>query len=159
MDHYETVCRAHHISLPETFNFGRDVVDHMARDKDKIALIWCNDCNTERILTFQEISESSNQVANWLIEQGVSQGDRVIVMLPRIPEWQICLTACLKLGAVPIPCITMLTEKDIAYRMDHSGAAAVITTAAETASFRPMCPHLKLHLQSVGRLRVGRITG
>ena len=96
----------------------------MARDKDKIALIWCNDSNTERILTFQEIADSSNQVANWLIEQGVSQGDRVIVMLPRIPEWQICLTACLKLGAVPIPCITMLTEKDIAYRMDHSGAAA-----------------------------------
>ncbi len=146
MDHYESVCRSHHNSLPETFNFGRDVVDHMARDKDKIALIWCNDCNTERILTFQEIAESSNQVANWLIEQDVSQGDRVIVMLPRIPEWQICLTACLKLGAVPIPCITMLTEKDIAYRMDHSGAAAVITTAAETAKFQTYVPTLKAAL-------------
>ena len=146
MDHYESVCRSHHISLPETFNFGQDVVDRMARNKDKIALIWCNDYNTERVLTFQEIADSSNQVANWLIEQDVSQGDRVIVMLPRIPEWQICLTACLKLGAVPIPCITMLTEKDIAYRMDHSGAAAVITTAAETSKFQTYLPTLKAAL-------------
>jgi len=142
MDHYESVCRSHRASLPETFNFGRDVVDQMARNKDKIALIWCNDCNTERVFTFQEIADSSNQVANWLIEQDVSQGDRVIVMLPRIPEWQICLTACLKLGAVPIPCITMLTEKDIAYRMDHSGAAAVITTTAETSKFQTYLPTL-----------------
>ena len=45
-----------------------------------------------------------------LRRQGVAKGDRVIVMLPRIPEWQIALIACLKLGAVVIPCIEMLTR-------------------------------------------------
>ena len=146
MDHYSTICKSHPTSLPETFNFGRDVVDNMAQYMDKIALIWCNDRNTERVLTFQDIADSSNQVANWLVEQDVSRGDRIIVMLPRIPEWQICLTACLKLGAVPIPCITMLTEKDVAFRMDHSGAAAVITTGAETAKFQTYLPTLKAGL-------------
>ncbi len=142
MDRYESICRSHHPSLPETFNFGRDVVDQFARDKQKIALIWCNSENTERLLTFHDVSCQSAQVANWLSAQGICAGQRVIVMLPRIPEWQICLTACLKLGAVPIPCITMLTEKDVAYRMDHSGAVAVITSTAESGKFEPYLPTL-----------------
>jgi hypothetical protein len=49
--------------------------------------------------------------------------DRVIVLLPRIPEWQISMVACLKAGAIPIPCIEMLTAKDIAFRVRDSGAA------------------------------------
>ncbi len=154
MDRYESICRSHHPSLPETFNFGRDVVDQFARDKQKIALIWCNSENTERLLTFHDVSCQSAQVANWLSAQGICAGQRVIVMLPRIPEWQICLTACLKLGAVPIPCITMLTEKDVAYRMDHSGAVAVITTTAESGKFEPYLPTLKAAL-AVGEAVAG----
>ncbi|GIT48791.1 MAG: hypothetical protein Ct9H300mP14_07190 [Gammaproteobacteria bacterium] len=30
MDHYSAICKSHPNSLPETFNFGRDVVDNMA---------------------------------------------------------------------------------------------------------------------------------
>ena len=57
------------------------------------------------------------------------------MMLPRIAEWQIALTACLKLGAVPIPCITMLTGRDVAWRVRHSGASAAITMSGETSKF------------------------
>ncbi|GIT48790.1 MAG: hypothetical protein Ct9H300mP14_07180 [Gammaproteobacteria bacterium] len=48
----------------------------------------------------------------------------------------------------------MLTEKDVAFRMDHSGAAAVITTGAETAKFQTYLPTLKQDLQSVGCCRL-----
>jgi len=131
MSHYESVRRSHRLDLPATFNFGRDVVDRFARDPNKIALIWCDAAGHERVLTFADIARRSNQVANWLSAQGIGRGDRVIVMLPRIPEWQICLTACFKVGAVPIPCITMLTEKDVTYRVNHSQAIAVITVAEQ----------------------------
>ena len=140
MNHYESVCRSHRLDLPATFNFGRDVVDRFARDSNKIALIWCDAAGHERVLTFSDIARRSNQVANWLSAQGIGCGDRVIVMLPRIPEWQICLTACFKVGAVPIPCITMLTEKDVTYRVNHSQAIAVITVADQ-------CPKFNDHLR------------
>ena len=146
MNHYESVCRSHRLDLPATFNFGRDVVDWFAKDPDKIALIWCDAADCERVLTFADIARSSNQVANWLAGQGIRQGDRVIVMLPRIPEWQICLTACFNLGAVPIPCITMLTVKDIAYRVEHSQAVAVITIAEQCSKFKDHLPALKAKL-------------
>ena len=135
MDDYGRAFAGHRLESPAAFNFGADVVDVWARDPSKLALVWCDAGGNERRLTFDDVSRASNRVANRLAARGVAQGDRVVVMLPRIPEWQVALTACLKLGAIPIPCITMLTERDVAYRVRHSGAAAAITLSGETGKF------------------------
>ncbi|AWZ01984.1 acetyl-coenzyme A synthetase [Rhodobiaceae bacterium] len=135
MEDYVTTKEAFEWRLPDTFNFGGEVVDYWAEDKDRLALIWLNDKGEEKRFTFDDIKKRSNQLANLLTERGIGKGDRVIVMLPRLPEWQIATVACHKVGAVPIPCVTMLTEKDLSYRADHSGARAVITTADNTHKF------------------------
>ena len=126
---YETARREFSWDVPSTFNFGADVVDSWAEDPTRPALIWCNDKGEERRFSFADIRRLSNRAANLLRSQGVKRGDRVRVMLPRIPEWQISMVACLKLGAIPVPCITMQTARDIAYRAGHSGAVAAIPTA------------------------------
>ena len=135
MDDYERAVASHRLEAPPAFNFGAEVVDTWARDPSRLALIWCDARGNERRLTFDDVARASNRVANRLAAHGVSKGERVIVMLPRVPEWQIALTACFKVGAIPIPCITMLTERDVAYRVEHSGATAAITTSAETGKF------------------------
>lgn len=114
--------------VPDTFNFAVDVVDALAADEGRLALLWCDALGNEERLTFADVSRRSSRLASTLARRGVTKGDRVIVMLPRRPEWQIAMTACLKLGAVVVPCITMLTERDLAYRLEHSGARGVITT-------------------------------
>ena len=133
---YEEVYRRFEYDIPPTFNFGRDVVDRWAEDPDKLALLWSNASGVLRRLTFDDVRIASNRLANMLDEEGLRPGDRVIVQLPRLPEWQIALTACLKVGAVPVPCITMLTGKDVAYRVDHSGARAAITLSEEVGKFQ-----------------------
>lgn len=120
---------------PERFNFAVDVVDRWASDPDKLALIATNEAGDIERFSFADISRLSCQLSNLLQAKGVSQGDRVIIMLPRIPQWQIAMVAVLRMGAVPIPCITMLTGKDLAYRAEHSGAVAVITLASESDKF------------------------
>lgn len=120
---------------PTEFNFAADVVDRWARDPDRLALIAVDAAGTERRFTFAEVSRRAAQLANLLAELGVEQGDRLIVMLPRIPEWQIAMVAATRMGAVPIPCITMLTASDLAYRVEHAGAKGVITTADEVEKF------------------------
>ncbi len=123
-------------NLPETFNFGRDVVDDWAaRTPEREALIWCDDSGRQERYTFGDISRQSSQAANLLQACGVKKGDRVIVMLPRIPQWQLVMVACTKLGAIPIPCIDMLTEKDVTYRARHAGATAAVTTSENTGKF------------------------
>ena len=135
MTDYAATCRAHRLEAPARFNFGRDVVDAWAAGPARLALIWCNAQGEERRFTFDDIRRLSNRLANWLAARGVARGERVMVMLPRVPEWQIAVVACLKLGAVPIPCITMLTDRDLAFRIEHAGAVAAITTSAETGKF------------------------
>jgi acyl-coenzyme A synthetase/AMP-(fatty) acid ligase len=135
MSDYERTFREHRTTVPETFNFGHDVVDAWARDPERMALLWCDADGNERRLSFAEVAEESDRVAAWLAARGVQRGERVIVMLPRIPEWQISMVACLKLGAVPIPCITMLTRRDVAYRVRHSGAVAAITVPEASDRF------------------------
>jgi acyl-coenzyme A synthetase/AMP-(fatty) acid ligase len=136
MENYDETVRTFSWELPDTFNFGADVVDRQAEHNDKPALIWCNDSGDERRFNFSDIRRLSNQLANLLVRQGIRKGDRVIVMLPRIPEWQISMVACLKIGAIPIPCVEMLTAKDIAFRLRDSGAAGAITTLANIDKFQ-----------------------
>jgi acyl-coenzyme A synthetase/AMP-(fatty) acid ligase len=153
MPTYDSARRAFRWQVPEQFNFGRDVIDAWARvQPDHPALVWCDDDGHKRRLTYSEVSRLSNRMANALCRAGVGKGDRVIVMLPRIPEWQIAMVGCLKLGAVPIPCIDMLTERDIAYRAENADAVAAITTAANTAKFAG-APSL------IGRFAIGGADG
>ncbi|MFN8627095.1 MAG: AMP-binding protein [Candidatus Binatia bacterium] len=132
---YDQACRDFHWEIPPTFNFGADVVDRWAEDATRLALIWCNDRDEERRLTFADIRRASNQFANLLQRRGVGKGDRVLVMLPRIPAWQVAMVGCLKLGAVPVPCITMQTARDIEFRTQHSDAAAAVTTRDHVGKF------------------------
>ncbi len=135
MQDYEDTVRRFSWELPATFNFGSDVVDRQARMADKPALIWCNEQGDEQLFRFSDISRLSNQLANLLVRQGVGKGDKVMLVLPRVPHWQLGMVACLKIGAIPIPCVEMLTSKDIAFRAQHSGAKAVITTRQNTEKF------------------------
>ena len=149
MLHYGATCRAFEWRVPAHFNFGADVVDELAKDPQHCALICCNAVGDETRFSFADISRLSNQFANILAAQGVTKGDRVIVMLPRIVQWQIVMTACLKLGAVTVPCIEMLTERDITYRINHSGAKAIVTTAVNTGKISDETPSLAVRI-SIG---------
>ena len=119
--------------LPETFNFGSDVVDVFAREPSRLALVSVDSSGTEQRYTFADIATRSDRLANVLADRGITKGERVIVMLPRIPAWQVSMIACFKLGAIAVPCIDMLTPADLRYRLDHCGASGVITTAANVA--------------------------
>ncbi|MDI6029275.1 AMP-binding protein [Corticibacterium sp. UT-5YL-CI-8] len=146
MDRYQSLRDSYRQNLPETFNFGTDVVDAWAADAIRNAaapaLIWCNAAGLERSYSFAEIAGLTDRLAAALSRRGVGRGDRVLIMLPRIPAWQLAMVAVLKLGAIAIPSVTMLTAKDIDYRLSNSGARAVITTTPEIAKFASARPDI-----------------
>ena len=146
---YETFHAAFRWEVPETFNFGVDVVDRMARERDGPALIAEDAAGEVRRYTFSDMARLTDRLAAALLARGVAKGDFVLIMLPRIPEWHIAVVAALKLGAVPIPCIEMLTEKDLAYRIANSGARTVICRAGQTGKFAALAGRLDVRI-SVG---------
>lgn len=136
MENYYDACAKFRWSVPATFNFGGDVIDRLARDADGPALVWANAEGEERRLNYSDIARESALFASALAKRGIVKGDVVLVMTPRIPEWQIAMVGCLKLGAVPIPCIEMLTPKDLKYRIDHANVRAVVCRTNQTDKFK-----------------------
>lgn len=132
---YEALRARFRWDVPPAFNYAVDVVDAWAADPRRLALIALEAGGRERRYTYAQVSALTRGLAAGLQRHGVRKGDRVLVVLPRIAEWQLAMLACVRLGAVAIPCLEMLTPKDLAYRIEHSGAAAVITTAASVAKF------------------------
>ena len=149
---YAEMVRTFRWQVPETFNFGADVVDHFARTADGPALIWANAAGEERRFSFSDMARLTSRFASALAARGIRKGDRVLVMLPRIPEWQVAMVGCLKLGAVPIPSIEMLTAKDIAYRVRHARVRAVVARAEHAGKFADVMDEVPVRLALKGPL-------
>ena len=99
------------------FNWALDYFDLMARGNEATALHIVGEDGSEVKRSFAQLSERSDQVANWLRTQGVRRGDRVLLMLGNeLALWELML-ACIKLGAVMIPAIMLLTPDDLQDRL------------------------------------------
>lgn len=116
-------------NIPDTFNFGYDVVDEIARrDPDKKAMVWLGQNKEERIFTFGDISRYSNMTANYFRAKGIRKGDKVMLVLKRRYEFWFCIVALHKLGAVTIPATHQLMKKDFVYRFKAAHVKAIVCT-------------------------------
>ena len=143
MSDYEVERREFRLDVPEFFNFAADVIDKYAQNPDKEAILWIGQHGEERHLTFAHFSEASGRAANAFAALGLGKGDPVLVMLPRIPEWWETILGLMRLGAIPIPCTTLLTTKDIQIRSEVAEARAFITDQEGAHKFdqvRDQCP-------------------
>ncbi|MBI4552380.1 MAG: AMP-binding protein [Candidatus Latescibacteria bacterium] len=145
------------LTVPPTFNFAVDVVDRWAEDPGKLAMLWVNEQGEERRLTFRDFQLRSNQVANLLRDLGVKPGDRIVVVLPRIPEWWETILGIMRVGGIAVPGTVLLTAKDLQYRISASGATVAITdveNAPKVDEIAAACPTLR-HRVVVGWERSG----
>ncbi len=144
----------------ETFNFGFDVVDEIARKyPDKLAMLHLDKNKFERRFTFKDIKTESNRVANYFTSLGIKRGDKVMLVLKRHYQFWFAMVALHKLGAVAIPATNQLKEHDFEYRYNSAGVKAILCTAdgdtyqfAESAAKK--CPQVE-HLVMVGGCKDG----
>jgi acetyl-CoA synthetase len=90
-------------------------------------------------LTFAELSERSNRVANYYRGMGVRRGDRVLLMLGNIPPLWETMLAMMKLGAVIIPATTLLTANDVADRITRGRVRHVVCAADLAPKIEAAC--------------------
>ena len=75
-------------------------------------------------LTYAQVNGAANQVANFLVSQGIEAGDKVALTCPNLPYFPIVYYAILKVGAVVVPLNVLLKKREIAYHLDDSDAKA-----------------------------------
>ncbi|MBI2737283.1 MAG: AMP-binding protein [Rhodospirillales bacterium] len=122
---------------PAPFNWAIDWFDAglaNAANRDRCGL-WIVDVASgrETRLTFGELSQRSNQVANWLRQQGLKRGDHLLLVLNNVaPLWEIMLAA-MKLGVVVIPATTLLTTEELLDRVERGRARMIVTDEDQVA--------------------------
>ncbi len=153
---YATAYRDFRWPVLDRFNWALDYFDPMAHGNDRPALWIINEGGSEHKLTFAEMAQRSNQVANFLRGLGVRRGDCILLMLGNVvPLWETMLAA-IKLGAVVIPATTLLTRDDLLDRFDRGCARHVVTSAGQC---RQVCrPARRLHPHRGRRRRTGLAT-
>ena len=114
--------------VPEYYNFTHDVVERWGTElPDSVALWWSDESSThEHKFTFAAMAQLARKAATLFTSQGIRRGDRVLIILPRVPEWWIAMLGLIRIGAVPIPGTPLLTPKDVAYRLQIAEISAVV---------------------------------
>ena len=148
MTDYEETRASFSLQVPERFNGAADIVDARAEtDPEGVALRMVSpDGETADDHSFADLTDRSDRMGRVLADHGVSKGDRVFLMLPRVIGWYDTVLGAIKLGAIPMPGTTQLKGKDIVYRVNRAEAAVAVTDpdgAAVIGSVLDQCPTLK----------------
>ncbi|MDR2206576.1 MAG: acetate--CoA ligase [Flavobacteriaceae bacterium] len=112
-------------------NITKNCLDrHLAERAEKTAIIWepNNPDENARHISYRELYEETNKMANVLAELGVSKGDRVCIYLPMIPELAISMLACAKMGAVHSVIFAGFSATAVESRVNDCGAKIIITS-------------------------------
>jgi acetyl-CoA synthetase len=115
-------------------NVAANCIDrHLETRGDQTAIIWEPDSPEDEALhiTYSELSDKVNRMANVLRAQGVGKGDRVVIYLPMIPEAAYAMLASARIGAIHSIVFAGFSPDALANRINDSEAKVVIT--ADTA--------------------------
>jgi acetyl-CoA synthetase len=129
MTSYDEAYASFRIDVPERFNPVVDIVERWAGDDPDAEALLSLDGRGDVIATHTaaELAAAARRAARALLRVGVRKGDPVFVMLPRVPAWYEAMLGCIRIGAIPMPGPSLLTPRDIAYRIERGEAVAAIT--------------------------------
>ena len=78
-----------------------------------------------RHISFAETNAAANMIANGLTAHGIGAGDTVALCCPNLPFFPMIYFAALKTGATILPVNVLLTDVEITYLLEDSGAKAL----------------------------------
>ena len=112
--------------IPETLEPYPEVATHFFLDQAarEFPRIGCVQLGLE--ISYPEIKEHADRLANALAGMGVEKGDRVATLLPTSVQFIICDTAISKAGAVHVPCSFLEARDTLAHKFTESSPKALI---------------------------------
>ena len=94
-------------------------------------MVWCNDHDSEKIFSFNDLKILSDKAANLFKSIGITKGDAVMLMLKRRWQYWICTLGLQKIGAISIPATVQLTKKDIIYRCNSASVKMIVSVSED----------------------------
>ncbi|NOK34232.1 acetate--CoA ligase [Corallococcus exercitus] len=100
---------------------------HLPKLQDKPAILFEGEPGDRRAITYGQLSQQVNRLANGLKSLGVKKGDRVGIYLPMVPEAAVAMLACARLGAVHSVVFGGFSAEALQDRMKDAGAKVLLT--------------------------------
>lgn len=95
-------------------------------------------------MSFSELNQKSEQFASWLQLQGLKKGDSVLLMMPNMTQYVVCMFGVLKAGGVMVNCNPLYTARELEFQLQDSRAVvAVIASNFAHVMQRTKSPYLK----------------
>src|ERR1700755_1369489 len=145
-DSYEKLYRDFRWDIPARFNIAQSCCDRHADGTNRLALIYVDEDGSAKRTSFDELRAFSSRFANVLKADGLLRGDRVAVFLSQSLELPIAHLAAFRSGLVSVPLFTLFGEDALQFRLENSGAEAVVTAEGgfeKLAKIRERLPDLK----------------
>ena len=111
---------------------------------DEPALVWVStEVDQEVTYTTRALHQEVNAVAAMLVEQGVKQGDRVLIYMPMVPEAVFAMLACARLGAIHSVVFGGFASVNLAQRIDDASPKVIIcadagSRAGKVTPYKPL---------------------
>jgi benzoate-CoA ligase family protein len=120
---------------PARFNVAEVFLDRNVREgkSAKVAI----ECGEEKV-TYGELVGNANRVGNVLRGLGVRPEERVLLLLPDIPEFLYAFFGVIKIGAVAVPLNTLLKPHEYAYLFHDARARVLIASETLLAPLRSL---------------------
>jgi len=97
----------------------------------------------DRRLSYAELDEASNKIANALMKVGVSKGDRVAMLLSNSPEFVVIYFGVTKIGAIAVPLDTKYKADELVSLFDDSQPRVLVTENPFLEPLVPILPRFK----------------
>src|SRR5262245_64380058 len=120
-------------------NLAHVCVDRWAeRTPEATAVLWEGEEGSTRRLSYRELREQADRLANGLRAMGVRSRDAVGIFLPPCPEAVVAVMACSKLGAIWLPLFSGFGADAGGQRLHEAGAMVLITADGFPRRGRPV---------------------
>jgi long-chain acyl-CoA synthetase len=118
--------KAYAPGVPRTIDVERitlpEALERSARRfPDTVALIMMG-----KRITFRELDDLVNRLANALADLGLKKGDKVALIMPNMPQMVVATYAVFRLGAVVVMNNPLYTERELQHQFSDSGAVFCI---------------------------------
>ena len=84
------------------------------------------DVATDRRLSYSELNQRCNRIANALTRLGIEKGDRVALLQMNSVEFVETFLAVAKIGAICVPLNWRLVADELAFILQDSGTSALV---------------------------------
>jgi acyl-coenzyme A synthetase/AMP-(fatty) acid ligase len=120
--------RTSHPAVPDRFNPVLNILERWAALEPTASALVSIGPQDQLVCaqTAAELAFESRRMARALSRLGVAKGERVLIMMSRVPAWYTAMLGTLRIGAVAVPTPNQCTDRDVAYRITAAQPVALI---------------------------------